>query len=244
MKYLGLIGYPLGHSFSKKYFSEKFENQGLTHLWQYDLYPIETADKIEEIIENNPNIVGLNVTIPHKETVIPFLDSLDEDAANIGAVNCIRIENGHKRGYNTDFMGFESSLLALLGSEKIDNALILGTGGAAKAVAYVLKRLNISYKYVSRKAAEGLTYADLTQEVLAKNRLIINATPLGTTPNVDNMPDVNMDYIGNQHFLYDLVYNPLETRFLREGKNNGAKTMNGLEMLHGQAEAAWKIWNK
>jgi shikimate dehydrogenase len=272
MKQLGLIGYPLTHSFSKRYFNEKFEKEGLAHAWHYELFSIENVAELPKILMAHPetigrggDFVGMNVTIPHKETVMPFIDELDETAQAIGAVNCIKISypNGkpYLKGFNTDYYGFQKSLLGLLEVENKDkemnfpmyahelqsdfNALILGTGGAAKAVAYALKTLNIPYKYVSRKAVEnGLTYDDLTESNISEYPLLINTTPLGMTPNTEGSPSIPYEGIGNQHFMYDLVYNPEITTFMKRGLEHGAKAKSGLDMLYFQAEKGWEIWNQ
>jgi shikimate dehydrogenase len=261
MKQLGLIGFPLTHSFSKRYFTEKFDKEGLSNAWHYELFSIEKADKLLDILRGYPNLVGMNVTIPHKETVMPFMDELDETAQAVGAVNCIKITypegKPHLKGFNTDYYGFQKSLLGLLETEKKDlewisqgfedkkslKALILGTGGAAKAVAYALKNLAIRYKYVSRNAFEnGLTYENLTPEALSEYRLIINTTPLGMSPNTEGCPSIPYEGIGSQHFMYDLIYNPETTTFLERGLEKGAKIKSGLDMLYFQAEKGWEIW--
>ena len=244
MKLLGLIGYPLSHSFSKKYFSDKFETLNIADQWKYELFPIENIKFLPEILVRHPELVGLNVTIPYKEQVIPFLNSLDSDAEKIGAVNCIAVENGKLKGFNTDIIGFGESLKALIGGEKNLEALVLGTGGAAKGVEFVLRQRQIPFKYVSRnKIKDYLTYDDLTPEVMHKYRLIINTTPLGMSPHTETFPPILYEQLTEHHFLYDLVYNPTETLFLKRGAQYSAKVKNGLDMLHIQAEAGWKIWN-
>ncbi len=247
-KLLGLIGYPLSHSFSKKYFTQKFENQGLTHEWEYELFSIEKIEKIEEILRGLPNLVGLNVTIPYKELVMPYLHELDEEAAAIGAVNCIKIKDGKLKGFNTDVYGFEKSILGLIAPKGGDvshlKALVLGTGGAAKGVVHVMKKLGIAYKWVSRTRSEGiLSYDDLTKEIIKTHTIIINTTPLGMSPNTEGCPPISYKYIGNQHFMYDLIYNPELTTFMMNGLEQGAKAKSGLDMLHFQAEKGWEIWN-
>ena len=266
MKLLGLIGYPLSHSFSKKYFTQKFENKGLTHDWEYELFPIESIKQLPDLLRGHPNLVGLNVTIPYKKDVMYLIDELDETAETIGAVNCIKIIDGKLKGYNTDYYGFQKSLLGLISptspqKESLDinsgspfggggglslnmKALILGTGGSAKAVAYALKELKIPYQYVSRhQSAHGFTYADLDEAVMASHQLIVNCSPLGMSPNTEGCPNIPYEYLGNQHFMYDLIYNPEETTFLKRGKERGASVKNGLDMLHFQAEKGWEIWN-
>lgn len=246
MRKFGLIGYPLTHSFSKKYFTEKFSKEGLSDC-EFDLYEIEKVNLIEEIIQNNHELEGLSVTIPHKEKVIQFLDELDPACEAIGAVNCIKVNNGKLKGYNTDYIGFKESLANWLGDER-PKALVLGTGGASKAVIQALKDLKISYLIVSRSSSlnEGwITYEDLEnqEEILKNHHLIVNTTPLGTFPNTEVMPAINANLISKQHKVYDLVYNPEKTFLMRSMEARGAVVKNGLEMLHLQAEAAWKIWN-
>jgi len=244
MKQFGLIGYPLSHSFSKKYFTEKFDKLGLTDH-QYELFPLENIDNFPKLIEDNPNLVGLNVTIPHKQSIIPFLDELDETAKAIGAVNTIVVREGKLIGYNTDVTGFSQSLKPLLHPHH-ERALILGTGGAAKAVAYVLKGLGIQYYFVSRERKDlpnSLTYDDLNEAVFNACKLVINTTPLGMYPNIDDAPNIPYEYFTTQHLAYDLVYNPTETTFMKRAAAQDAHTVNGLNMLYSQAEAAWKIWN-
>lgn len=242
MKQLGLIGYPLSHSFSKKYFSKKFIEENIEGF-HYELFPIERIEDLPELIKNQPNLIGLNVTIPYKQQVIPYMDSLSDAAKAIGAVNTIIVRDGKLTGDNSDVYGFEVSLKKELQSHH-KKALILGTGGAAKAVAYVLKKLGITFKYVSRKPSEGqLSYKDLNKQIIHEYPVIINTTPLGMSPNIDSCPDIPYDFIDEKSLLYDLVYNPLETLFLKKGKDSGATIINGLEMLHLQAEKSWQIWN-
>lgn len=239
----GLIGFPLTHSFSKKYFTEKFEKEGLSKDFQYDLFPIENASDFKNIIGLYPELKGLNVTIPHKESVLPLLDEIDQSASTIGAVNTIKIEKEKTKGYNTDVIGFKESLQTFLKGTPIKQALILGTGGAGKAVAYVLQQMNISFEWVSRGSVKGvLNYSNLKGS-LNDFKLIINTTPLGTYPNVDACPDIPYQELTNHHFLFDLVYNPTTTTFMKKGLDANCKVINGLEMLHLQADAAWEIWN-
>lgn len=246
MKKLGLIGFPLSHSFSKKYFTEKFEKAGITD-YSYDLYPIDDINKISSVLQQD--LIGLNVTIPYKEKVIPFLNEISEEADKIGAVNVIQIryiDNKYfLKGFNSDYFGFYESLKPLLKKEH-RKALILGTGGASKAVAYALQKLDIQYTFVSRKKTNEqiLTYAELTNNIIDKTLLIINTTPLGMYPNIDKMPDIPYQHITKHHICYDLVYNPEKTKFLETAKNKGATIKNGLEMLILQAEHAWQIWNE
>lgn len=243
MKQFGIIGYPLTSSFSKNYFSEKFEKENIDAC--YDLFPLEHIDMFTQLISQT-DFSGMNVTIPHKQAVMPLLDELDETASEIGAVNVIRFETTsdlqRTKGYNTDAIGFENSLLPLLKPHHA-KALVLGTGGASKAVAYVLRKNKIEFSFVSRSVKEGqLTYADLTKKIIESNTLIVNTTPLGMYP-VDSCPDIPYEYLNEKHLLYDLVYNPAKTIFLVKGEEQGATIKNGLEMLYGQADAAWKIWN-
>lgn len=239
----GLIGYPLGHSFSKAYFAAKFEREGIAGI-EYANYPIETADELPDLIRTTENLRGLNVTIPHKQAVIPLLDELDTEAEAVGAVNTILIRgNGQTKGFNTDVYGFEQSLEPLL-REHHQAALILGTGGAAKAVEYVMQKLGIATQYVSRtKRSGGLSYAEINRSVLADYRLVINTTPLGMSPHTDAAPDLPYEHFTDKHLAFDLIYNPAETEFMRRAKRSGATVKNGLEMLEKQAERAWSIWS-
>lgn len=243
MNKFGLIGFPLSHSFSKKYFTEKFESLGISEENQYELFEIDSISKLPEIIKANASdLVGLNVTIPYKEQVIPFLDELDEAAKEIGAVNVIKRVKGKLVGYNSDYYGFKSTLEKFLDGAK-PKALILGTGGASKAVAKALKDLGIEYKYVSRTASETILGYEQLREVFSEYKLIINSSPLGMYPNIDKCPDLPYDLIDGSYFLYDLVYNPEETLFMKNGREKGAKAIHGLDMLIGQAEKAYEIWN-
>jgi len=242
MKQYGLIGYPLSHSFSKGYFAEKFLKENITDA-NYDVFPLEKIEDFTALYQNKENLIGLNVTIPYKQQVIPFLDELDETSANIGAVNTVKFTQGKRIGYNTDAYGFEMSLKPMLQSHHT-NALILGTGGASKAVEYVLKKLGISFQYVSRnKSDHTISYEQLDEFIIHNSKLIINCTPIGMYPNVDVAPNIPYNAISEKHLLYDLVYNPEETLFLKKGKEKGAQTKNGLEMLYLQAERSWEIWN-
>lgn len=243
MKTFGLIGYPLSHSFSKKYFSDKFMDEGLADC-VYENFPIENIELIEEIIQHHPSLVGLNVTIPFKEKVIPYLDDTNEIVKETGACNCIKIHQGKKIGFNTDVIGFGKSLdVKLNASHK--HALVLGTGGAAKAVHYALKQRNISYLEVSRSPSSSdiISYEDIDKSVLESHTLIINTTPVGMYPNVDVAPPIPYQFIHQAHYLFDLVYNPDETKFLQKGKAMGATVENGSDMLKIQADASWEIWN-
>jgi len=240
----GLIGYPLGHSFSKKYFTEKFVREGIQGC-QFELYPIESISEFPQLMDREASLEGLSVTIPYKEQVIPYLDGLDPACAQIGAVNCIRIRDGKKIGFNTDYLGFKQSLQSWLGTE-IPNALVLGTGGASKAVQQALRDLGTSYRIVSRTQIEGqLTYDNLREqpEWLASHPLIINTTPLGTYPQVEDMPNIPLEQLQAAHRVYDLVYNPPITRLMQECIARGGTAKNGQDMLELQAESAWSIWN-
>lgn len=240
----GLIGKILVHSFSKKFFTEKFANEQIEA--RYDLFELPVIAEFAELAQTE-GLRGLNVTIPYKQEVMPFLNELDEMAKEIGAVNTIqfRHEGGRLilKGFNTDAIGFENSLTPLL-RPCHTKALVLGTGGASKAIVYILNKIGIEPQYVSRTRKEGvLAYEDLTPEVVAAHKLIVNCTPLGTFPKVDEMPQFHVEYLTQEHLVYDLIYNPEETKLCRLARERGAATKNGLEMLHGQAIAAWKIWN-
>jgi shikimate dehydrogenase len=247
VKKYGLIGYPLTHSFSKKFWTEKFEKERQDS--SYENFEIESIIKIKEIIQNNPDLVGLNVTIPYKEQVIPYLDELEDAALEVGAVNTIKINRaGDKiflKGYNSDTYGFESTLKPLL-KEFHAKALILGTGGASKAIKYVLKKLNIDFISASimELRENEISYEDITQEIIKERLLIINATPLGTYPKVDTFPLIPYEFITKKHLLFDLVYNPETTRFMEFGKAKGATVNNGYDMLIGQALRSYEIWNE
>ena len=242
MRRFGLIGYPLGHSFSKKYFTDKFEREGITGN-AYELYPLEHIGQLENLLGSNPDLAGLNVTIPYKEQVIAFLDSMSPVVEEIGACNCIRIEDGRLKGHNTDVIGFSRSLMPKL-KPYHEHALILGTGGSAKAVAYTLKDLGIPFLQVSRTPNEGMIgYEEIDQSMLESHTLLINTTPVGMHPDVMKAPAIPYEFIGADHYLFDLVYNPEMTRFLQEGALRGAAVENGSDMLVIQAEASWEIWN-
>ena len=239
----GLIGHPLGHSFSKAYFTAKFEREGLD--CEYQNYDIEDISIIKQ-----SNLTGFNVTIPYKEAIIPYLDELDPAAKEIGAVNTVKVfPDGRMIGYNTDVIGFSVALHSILLTHHSSlltphSALVLGTGGASKAVQYVLKKHRIAFQLVSRDPKKGnLTYATLKPDIIKSHLLIINTTPVGMAPNIDAAPDIPYEAISDKHALIDLIYNPEETLFLRHGKKHGATTVNGLTMLYSQAEASWKIWN-
>lgn len=242
IKSYGLIGYPLSHSFSKKYFTEKFQRESIAdHV--YELFPIESITRLPEILSNNPTLAGLNVTIPYKEQVIDFLDFSSSVVEEIGACNCIKIKDGKLTGYNTDVIGFTKSLEPKLKSSH-KKALVLGTGGAAKAVYYALKQKGIEFLQVSRKSSgQTITYADINEQLLKEHTLIVNTTPVGMYPDVDDAPDIPYQFLGPEHYLFDLVYNPSMTKFLSEGKKRGTEIENGADMLVIQAEASWEIWN-
>lgn len=246
MRTFGLIGYPLGHSFSPDYFNKKFQNLGVDTI--YKAFSIPDIEQLKNIITENPFLEGLNVTIPYKESVIPFLNQIHPDAKEIGAVNCIKIEQRNNIpfliGYNTDSIGFENSLVPLLKSHH-KKALILGNGGAAKAVAYVLNKLNIPFIFLVRnpKGENELAFSDTDKNIFEEHKIIINTTPLGTFPDIEKYPEITYKYLNQSHLLYDLVYNPAESLFLKKGKLQGAHIKNGYEMLVLQAEASWEIWN-
>ena len=239
MRRFGLIGYPLSHSFSPKYFADKFSREGIIDC-RYDLLEIPTIEEVQQLLDGS--IEGINVTIPYKEQVLPYLNAIDAEAEAIGAVNTIKISDGEIKGYNSDIYGFEHSLLALLDGERPEGALILGTGGASKAVKYVLDKCQIAYKVVSRSRGD-LLYSELTDTMLNTHELIINTTPLGTYPNILAKPQIPYNNLSNRHFLFDLTYNPRITAFMQEGIDRGAKTLNGYRMLELQAEKSWAIWN-
>lgn len=239
-----LIGYPLVHSFSRQYFTEKFESEGINAC--YVNMEMESVAGLLETIKAQPQLKGLNVTIPHKQDVMPLLTSVSDEALAIGAVNCIKIGRNPLSliGYNTDIIGFERSIKPLLQPHH-KKALVLGTGGASKAVVYGLKKLGIEPTLVSRTPANGmLCYSNLSKDIMDEHTVIVNCTPLGTFPNINTCPDIPYKYISDRHLLYDLVYNPAKTLFLQQGEANGATVKNGLEMLHLQAEAGWEIWNR
>lgn len=243
-KIFGLLGRNISYSFSRKYFSEKFKLLEL-HNYEYVNFDIDAITNITKVIDiNKPFLKGMNVTIPYKEEVFPFLHKIDKKAKKIGAVNTIKItKKGKLKGYNTDEYGFRKSLKPLL-KKYHKKALVLGTGGASKAVAYTLEKLKIKYKFVSRNAKEnGFLYDEINEKIVQEFVIIINCTPLGTHPNIDTCPDIPYKCLTKKHLLYDLIYNPSESLFLQKGKEQGAVIKNGLEMLELQAEKAWKIWN-
>lgn len=261
----GLIGFPLGHSFSKGFFTEKFAREGIDA--QYLNFEIPDATMLFDVLRDNPELKGLNVTLPHKQAVIPLLDELSDEAREIGAVNVIRIRDGKLKGFNSDIIGFTDSIRPLLQPHH-KKALVLGTGGASKAICVGLNHLGLEWKYVSRNGGQGagskeqentscpnnplapcplplapLNYSDLTPEVMAEYTVIVNCTPVGMFPKVDAAPAIPYELLTPQHLLFDCVYNPEDTLFMQKGRTQGATVKNGLEMLHLQAEASWKFWN-
>ena len=247
MKKFGIIGYPLGHSFSPGYFNEKFENEGIDA--HYDKYELPVITDLQAVIDYTPDLCGFNVTIPYKEKVMSYLDSVSPEARAIGAVNVVKIsrKDGNKpylEGYNSDVIGFMRSIQPLLDNQH-KKALILGTGGASKAVNYGLHQFGIETVLVSRSQKDKtIQYQQITPEMLAEYTVIVNCTPCGMAPHFNECPDIPYEALSKQHLLYDLIYNPDETLFLKKGKAQGALTKNGLEMLLLQAEAGWEIWNK
>lgn len=241
----GLLGKNISYSFSKKYFTNKFNELGLSD-YSYENFDMVSMDNFPLILNENINsLKGLNVTIPYKEDIFKYLDELDEDAREIGAVNTIKILDGFRlKGYNTDVYGFEKSLQPLLKSN-IKYALILGTGGASKAIAYALKKLNISFLFVSRypKNIETISYKEVDEKILNKFNLIINCTPLGTFPKIDEFPQIPYQFLNKKHLLFDLIYNPSVSKFLKKGREMGAKVKNGEQMLELQADKSWEIWS-
>ena len=249
MEKYGLIGYPLGHSFSRKFFTEKLEQEGIDA--EYLNFEIPDAQMLLDVVRENPDLRGLNCTIPHKQAIIPLLDELSDEARRIGAVNVIRIErkagkNGdfHLKGYNSDIIGFTDSIRPLLKPCQT-KALVLGTGGASKAICVGLEKMGIEWKYVSRRPApDQFTYDDLTPAIIQEYPVIVNCSPVGMFPHVDECPDLPYEAMNERNLLFDLVYNPLETLFMRRGAEHGATVKNGLEMLHLQALASWRFWNE
>ena len=240
MRLFGIIGRPLGHSQSAAHFSKKFADEGIDA--RYERFELAT---IEDITTLPSEIEGFNVTIPYKKAIIPYLDALSPEAQAIGAVNCVVCRNGKRTGHNTDVIGIRSTLNKLIGSEQVSSALILGTGGASAAVQYALAERNIEFAIVSRDAARGnLTYDQLSAEIMAETRLIINTTPVGMYPNVDDAPAIPYEALDGRHLMFDLVYNPPVTAFLQRGKDAGARTIDGVTMFLEQAKASWEIWNE
>lgn len=243
MRKFGLIGKNISYSFSKTYFANKFKVEEINDA-SYENFDLQSIEEFPNIFKNNPEVSGLNVTIPYKEAVIPYLNKLNRKAKKIGAVNTIKItKKGNLKGYNTDYFGFKNSLKPLLETYH-KKALILGTGGASKAIAFTLDELNIDYKYVSRtKTPDNFTYDELDASIIKQYQIIINCSPVGTHPNIDECPKIPYKAISNKHLLFDLIYNPSETLFLKQGRKQGSKICNGLKMLELQAQKAWEIWN-
>ncbi|NEV93229.1 shikimate dehydrogenase [Psychroflexus sp. YR1-1] len=238
----GLIGKNIDYSFSKSYFNTKFHNEAIKA--KYINYDIENIEEIRQIVNNSIELAGLNVTIPYKEAVIPYLDEIDSQAERIGAVNTIKIDNKKMIGYNTDVFGFTKSIFSLVAPNH-DSALILGTGGAAKAIRHALVSMGYHINFVSRDKEKGdFTYEELNAEIIKNHQLIVNCTPLGTHPDVNQFPPIPYEFIDKTHLLYDLIYNPSITSFLAQGRENGAQIINGEQMLIAQAEKAWEIWNE
>lgn len=252
MKRYGLVGHPLGHSFSKVFFTEKFERESIDAC--YKNFDLDNLAALHELLQQQPDLIGFNVTIPYKKAILPYLDEVDSIAAEVGAVNTVKVmADGKLKGYNTDVVGIEATLADLANPKGsptereviTSGALILGTGGASKAVQYVLRKYGLPYHLVSRSLERGSwTYDGLTPEIIQEHRLIINATPVGMTPHIDAAPRIPYEVLTPQHVLFDLIYNPEETLFLKHGREHGATAFNGLKMLYAQAEASWAIWNQ
>ena len=242
MKRYGLIGHPLKHSISRFYFNEKFEYEGLDCLYQH--FDLKSVEEIHEVMATYPDLCGFNVTIPYKESIIPLLDDIDAVAKAVEAVNVVTIKDGKLKGYNSDVYGFEQLLNRAIKDRNIGHALVLGTGGASKAVQYVLRQKGIAYSTVSRSAERGdFTYDTLTDEILKQNHLIINTTPLGMFPHIDDFPDIHYQALSQKHILIDLIYNPKETSFMELGKSWNAKVYGGMQMFEEQAKRTWEIFN-
>jgi shikimate dehydrogenase len=242
MRLYGLLGYPLTHSFSQNYFIKKFAEESISDA-QYENFSIESLQDLTANVLSRDNLCGFNITIPHKKNILSFLDEQTEPVREMGACNCVRIKNGKRIGYNTDIIGFAHSLKPFIKAHHTD-ALILGTGGAAAAVEYVFRKAGIRFQYVSREKKVGtITYEEVDDAVMQTHLLIINTSPVGQFPNIHESPAIPYEFIGAQHHLFDLIYNPAETSFLRQGRERGATTQNGYEMLVIQAEESWRIWN-
>lgn len=242
MRLFGLVGKSLLHSFSKEYFTKKFENENINNC-SYNLFELENIEQIKSLIENNKNILGLNITIPYKEQIIQFLDEIDNTAKTINSVNTIKIENKNLHGFNTDYIGFEKSF-----SKKLKHihtkAIIFGTGGSSKSVSYVLKKLNIDFIFVSREKNNNcLTYSELNKDIISEHKILINTTPVGMFPKINETLNISIESISSNHYFFDLIYNPNISSFLKLGLEKNAIISNGLEMLEIQAEESWKIWN-
>jgi len=245
MKLYGLIGFPLGHSFSKKYFNEKFEREGLID-YSYELFPISSIKEFPSIIKSNPFLQGLNITVPYKQEVLEYVTELTGTVKNIGAANTIKIKGDKLIAYNTDVIGFENSFIKKL-KPSHTKALVLGTGGSSKAIQYVLKKLNIEFLLVTRSKQlekEIINYSCIHETIMAEHQVIINCTPVGMYPNVKDYPQLPYQFISEEHYLFDLIYKPEQTLFLKKGEEKGALIENGFEMLIIQAEESWKIWKE
>ena len=242
MKRYGLIGYPLTHSLSQQYFTQKFIEEGIEDC-VYERFSMPSITDLHEILNTHQDLCGFNITIPYKKEVLAFLTERSKAVEEVGACNCVKIESGKLIGYNTDVIGFENSLIPFLKSTH-NKALVLGTGGAALAIVYVLQKLGIEFSYVSRSAMSGhLTYSDLDASVMASHTLIINTTPLGMFPNIEDCPDISYNLLTPAHHLFDLTYNPAVSTFLSKGQQMGASIQNGQQMFVEQAEQSWRIWN-
>ena len=245
MKIYGLIGNPLTHSFSKKYFTEKFSNENINDC-EYQNFEIKDLRKEIRSLKNNTSLSGLNVTIPYKSQIIPFLDTISREVNEINACNCIKIDGGKWSGFNTDIAGFEKSFVPFLRPHNT-KALVLGTGGSSKAVAYVLKKLQIEFLFVSRKkdvSEEMINYESISSSIMKEYTIVINTTPVGMFPNADSYPQLPYEFVSDKHYFFDLVYNPSKTLFLSKAEEMGAVIKNGADMLLIQAEESWKIWSK
>jgi len=240
----GLIGYPLGHSFSKGYFSEKFKKENITGCI-FENYPLASINELQDLLKQTPLLKGFSVTIPYKEKIIPFLNQISPEAQSAGSVNCVRISGNNLFGFNTDIVGFERSIRPLLTLEN-NQALVLGTGGASKSVQFVLNKLNIDFRVVSRNPSmlNHLSYSQLDATIMTQHNIIINCTPVGMFPNVNSCPEIPYSLVTISHILFDLIYNPDPSLFLQHGKSRGAVIKSGMEMLEIQAEESWKIWNQ
>ena len=246
MRKFGLIGYPLGHSFSKKYFTEKFNTEHISDC-SYENYPLKSLDEFRELVASDDELCGLNITIPYKSEIIRFLDVIEPEADQIGAVNVMKIRRPDGKiklfGYNSDITGIRDTLVPFM-SENVRNALVLGTGGSSRAVCHVLKEFGLKVDLVSRDRKPGvLVYSDIDSGIIDRTQLIINTTPLGMFPNTESKPDLNYRRLNSKHILFDLIYNPEFTSFLRRGAEQGCSIISGIKMLHSQAEKAWEIWN-
>jgi shikimate dehydrogenase len=246
MRKFGLIGYPLGHSFSGKYFTDKFHNEHITDCL-YENFPLTDISQIEGLLKNEPELAGLNVTIPYKTEILKYLNYISPEASEIGAVNVVKIRGSGERaglsGFNSDITGIRDSLSPYV-NNALQTALVLGTGGSSKAVCFVLRKLGIEVVLVSRsRSKDSISYSDLDSELITKSGLIVNTTPLGMYPNVETFPDIDYSLLGKDHILFDLVYNPEITAFLRKGSEQGCSIISGLKMLQSQAEKSWEIWN-